>query len=85
MQGLVLLVVIIVDDDDDDKWQSREFTSATTVAIATSGEAFGPLLSSSYRKLCNVSQSRMAVVLVVVICISHLEGWGLEGHLSSQW
>ena len=61
-----------------------ESTSATSIAKASNGEAIGPLLSGSYRKLCNVNQSMMAMVLVEVILVSQQEGWSLEGYLSTQ-
>ena len=61
-----------------------ESTSATSIAMASNGEAIGPLLSGSYGKLCNVNQSMMAMVLVEVIFVSQQEGWSLEGYLSTQ-
>ena len=66
------------------KGQGKPDSPATTIAITCNGEAFEPL-SSSYRKLCNISLSMMRVVLAGVICISHLEGWSLEEYLSSHW
>lgn len=56
------------------KARQTEGPPATTFAIAFNGEAFGPLLSSSHRELYNISLSVMGLVLVSVICISHLEG-----------
>jgi len=64
--------------------KQTESTSATNIATASNGEAFGPPLSGSYRKLCNVSQSMMAMALVEVIFVSHQEGWSLKGYLSTQ-
>lgn len=64
--------------------RQTEGPPATTIAIAFNGEAFGPLLSSSHRTLCNISLSVMGLVLVSVIRISHLEGWSLEENLSSH-
>lgn len=46
---------------------------AATIAIAFNGEAFRPVLSSSDRKLCNVSLSVMGMALVGLICIAHLQ------------
>lgn len=64
--------------------EQTESTPATSIAMASNGEAFGPQLSGSYRKRCNVSQSMMAMALAEVIFVSHQEGWSLRGYLSTQ-
>lgn len=55
--------------------QAEDASLLKAIATAFNREAFEPLLSSSYRHLCNVSLRVTGAVSVAITCISHLEGY----------